>query len=108
MPEITFLPAGQTVSVPENTKILVAAVKHKIDIRFGCAACQCGTCGVAVTVDPEQAELSQMEPEEEKLLDRMGLATDGTVRLACRARIVNGKVDVDLSFQETYSPDQLE
>ena len=91
----------------ENTKVLVAAIRNKIDIRYGCASCRCGTCGIKV--DPETVEnLKPMRQDEIGLLERMGLPTDGHIRLACQARIIKGEANVDLAFQLEYSPDDLE
>ena len=108
MPEIVFLPKNIKVDAEPNMKILVAAIRNKVDIRFGCAACQCGTCGIALLLDAAQEEVNPMEEDEKKLLHRMGLSTQGDIRLACRARILSGTVTVDLGFQQTYSPDQIE
>lgn len=101
MPSVTFLPGASTYTIEANTKILAAAVRNKVPIRFGCAACRCGTCAVAV----EGGNLSQMRPDERELLNRMGLALDNSIRLACQTRIVDGAVRVDLAFQNSYSPD---
>jgi hypothetical protein len=39
----------------------------------------------------------------------MNLPTSGDVRLACQARTTgNADTIVDISFQDTYSPDDLE
>jgi ferredoxin len=105
MPTVVFLPSGQEVEAAPGTKILAAAIKGKVDIRYGCAACRCGTCGISVS---GSAALRPMESDEQALLQRMSLPTDGHVRLACRTRIDDGTVVVDLDFQETYSPDQGE
>ena len=105
MAKIKFNPQSVEIEVETNTKILSAAMRAKVPIRYGCAACKCGTCGVQVEVN---GELSTMASDEKTLLGRMNLATDGTIRLACRARIIKGEVLVDLDFQETYSPDQGE
>ena len=108
MPEITFRPSGETITVDINTKILAAAIRHKIDIRYGCAACQCGTCGIAVLLEGSDAELSPMRDDERALLSRMDLSTEGHIRLACQTRIIDGHLTVDLDFQHSYSPDQGE
>jgi ferredoxin len=105
MPKLIFLPAAAAFDVEANTKILAAANRNKVQMRFGCASCRCGTCGVKVS-DP--GNLSPMKSDEKDLLTRMNLVTDGTVRLACQARIMSGAVKVDLDFQDTYSPDQGE
>lgn len=104
MPKITFNPDSKVVEVEENTKLLVAATRSRVKIRFGCASCRCGTCGVAV--DAKDGKLTPMRDDEKALLTRMKLPTNGTVRLACQARILDGSVAVDLAFQQTYSPDQ--
>jgi len=104
MPEIKFLPIDKLVSVAENVKILAAAIKNKIDIRYGCGACQCGTCGVEIIGD--NSGLLPMQEDERALLERMELKTDGSQRLACRAKVTTGQTVVDLDFQDTYSPDQ--
>jgi ferredoxin len=107
MPKLKFSPKdAQAVEavVEPNTKILAAANRLKVPIRFGCASCRCGTCGVAVA----GGTLSPMRSDERALLERMGLTSDGSVRLACQARVVDGEVAVDLAFQDTYSPDQGE
>lgn len=104
MPTITFLPTKIKVKVDEKTKILVAALKNKIPIRYGCGACQCGTC--AVEVKGAGHHLEAMLLDEKALLERMGLKVDGSQRLACRAKILSGELEVDLDFQESYSPDK--
>jgi len=103
MPKLFFTPIGVSCDVESNTKILAAANRNKVVMRFGCASCRCGTCAVKVT-SPEN--LSLMKDDERNLLQRMKLDLDGTVRLACQARIMLETVSVDLDFQDTYSPDQ--
>lgn len=102
MPRIAFSPAQKSVEVDKNTKILVAGKKAGVDIRFGCASCRCGTCGVKIIEG--ESQLSAMKPDETKLLKRLKLPTDGTVRLACQARAL-GDCTVDLDFQDTYNPE---
>jgi len=99
MPSIKFLPQDSVVPAEQDTKILLVAIRSKIPIRYGCGACRCGTCAVAVT-----GPMKPMARDEEALLTRMHLPTDGSVRLACRARIDDGDVTVDLDFQNTYNP----
>jgi len=103
MPKLIFTPIGVDFDVESNTKILAAANRNKVVMRFGCASCRCGTCAVKVSA-PEN--LSLMKDDEKNLLERMKLDLDGTVRLACQARIMQSEVSVDLDFQDTYSPDQ--
>ncbi len=105
MPTLTFLPQKVMIEVEENVKILVAARRARVPIRFGCAACSCGTCAVSVKTSDAQT-LTSMKENEQKLLSRMKLPIDGSVRLSCQARIQSGSCEVDLDFQDTYSPDQ--
>ena len=46
-----------------------------------------------------------MKSDEQALLLKMGLNTNGSVHLACQTRIESGDVVIDLAFQNTYSPD---
>lgn len=101
MPKITFEPGHLEVEVDSGSKVLLAAKKAKAPLRYGCAACRCGTC--AVEVSPS-ASISPMRGDEEALLKRMNLPLDGTVRLSCQSRVV-GDVSIDISFQDKYSPD---
>ncbi len=103
MPKLFFTPVGVNCDVESNTKILAAANRSKVSMRFGCASCRCGTCAVKISA-PEN--LSPMKSDEKNLLERMKLDLDGTVRLACQARIMQSEVTVDLNFQDSYSPDQ--
>jgi ferredoxin len=103
MPRLIFDPSGVEVEASENTKILSAAIKAKVNIQYGCAACRCGTCGIRIQTT---GSVSPMEDDERQLLAKMNLETSGEIRLACRARILHGTVRVDLGFQSTYSPDQ--
>lgn len=100
--KVTFLPQKTVADATENTKILQVALKASVGIRFGCGACRCGTCGIAVN---PAAVLSVMKDNERELLSRMGLPLDGSVRLACQARVLKDDVEVDLDFQDKYSPD---
>jgi ferredoxin len=102
MPKLLFIPVNHSVDVAEGSKILASAVKAKIPIRFGCGACRCGTCAVEVSGD---GVLSPMAANEKELLTKIGLPTDGHIRLACQARCVSGEKTIDLDFQDKYSPD---
>lgn len=99
--KVTFIPDQLEASVDSGTKILLAAKRAKADIRFGCASCRCGTCAISAT--PSQ-NLSPMKDDELKLLTRMKLALDGSVRLSCQAKVC-GDVSIDLNFQNLYDPD---
>jgi len=104
MPRVTFVPAQKSAEVDANTKLLLCGRKAGAEVRFGCASCRCGTCGVKILAGVEQ--ISPMKPDEEKLLKRLKLVTDGSVRLACQARAM-GDCVVDLDFQDTYTPDTV-
>ena len=45
-----------------------------------------------------------MKDDESKLLGRLNLPQDGTIRLSCQTRIM-GDCAVDLNFQEEYDSD---
>lgn len=104
MPTVRFKPLQVCFEVETNTKLLVVANRNKLPIRYGCASCRCGTCGIKIETD-QSSNLSPMRSNERELLARMHLPVDGTVRLACQTRIVSGLVTIDLDFQNTYSPD---
>jgi len=95
MAKLNFKPSGKEIEVNENTKILVACIQNKIQIIYGCGACSCGTCAVRVSGE----KLKDMAQEELELLERRGYPTDGSIRLACQARILEGEVTVDIGFQ---------
>lgn len=99
--KITFIPENKSVDVDPQTKILIAAKRAQAFIRFGCGSARCGTC--AVRVDPV-GSANEIQKDERALLTRLKLPCDGTIRLACQARVM-GDILVDIDFQDTYSPD---
>lgn len=99
--KVKFLPADVDIEVATGKKILVAARQAKLPIRFGCAACSCGTCAVLLV----KGEASPMNEDEKAMLAKMKLPVDGSIRLSCQARMENEELIVDLSFQDKYSPD---
>lgn len=102
MPRIEFEPSGKTADVEDKTKVLVGARRLGLQIRFACASCRCGTCAVRIVEGKDQ--ISPMKDDEKKLLGRLSLPLDGTIRLACQSR-VSGDCKVDLSFQNEYDSD---
>ncbi len=106
MPTLNFLPLNIKIEVAENTKILAAARRVKLPIRFGCGAGRCGTCAVRVQSVEMLGSLSPMQSAELEKLGKIGLPTDGSVRLSCQARIIAGHSDIDLDFQDSYDPSQ--
>ncbi len=106
MAKVKFIPQNKEIEVQDGTKILAAAIKSKVPIRFGCGSCRCGSCGITWTGD---ATLSGMQNDEKALLEKMGLdPTTNNIRLACRAKVEQGEITVDLDFQDTYSPAEYE
>lgn len=103
MGKIKFLPSEKAADINVEQKLLVVARKNQIPIRFGCAACRCGTCAVKVSAP---SGFSPMKPDETALLGRMRLPVSGEIRLACQAKYLGTiDADVDISFQDSYSPD---
>jgi len=102
MPKVHFTPANVSIEVDAGTKLLAAATRSKVGIRFGCAALRCGTCGVKVS---GTGELTPLAADEIAMLERLRLPTSGEVRMACRTKIMSGDVTIDLAFQDSYSPD---
>ena len=106
MPTIKFLPSEKEVEVKTDTKVLACAIKAKEDIRFSCGASKCGTCAVKI-IAKTRTKMNNMDPAEKELLTRLQLKTDGYIRLACRAKLIEGDVEIDLSFQDQYDPEIL-
>lgn len=102
MPRIEFRPDKRSAEVDEKTKILLSARKAGVAIRFACASCRCGTCAVRILDGKDR--LSPMKEDEAKLLARLSLPGDGTIRLSCQTRIL-GDCTIDLDFQNEYDSD---
>ena len=105
MPKITFHQNGVAAEVDgkQGSKILATAIRNKVPIRYGCGACSCGTCAVKVS---DLEALSSMEEDERILLEKIDLSLKGDIRLSCRARLTEKDLEIDLNFQDTYSPDR--
>ena len=90
MPNVTFLPAGKTASVPRGTSILDAADAAGIELPHNCGGvCACTTCHVWIEQGGET--LSELgEREDDKLNEAAGLSPSS--RLGCQARV--GDADV--------------
>jgi len=102
LPKVTFIPANLEVSVDANTKILAAGIRAKSNIRYGCGGLKCGTC--AVRIVEGVSSLSELKEDEAAMLTRLKQPVDGSIRMACRSRVSNSEIIVDLDFQSTYSP----
>lgn len=100
MPTITILPhpeycpEGRTVTVPPGTSICEALLENDVAIEHACdQVCACTTCHVIVRAG--LASLSEMEEDEEDMLDRAwGLEADS--RLSCQA--ILGREDVTVEI----------
>ncbi|MGD8252730.1 MAG: ASKHA domain-containing protein [Desulfobacterales bacterium] len=79
MPEITFLPHNKTISVPDGTSLIRAAMEASVHINASCGGDGvCGKCRVIVESGAVEDGLSdRLSPED----------IDGGVRLACKALI---------------------
>ena len=90
MPNVTFLPAGKTASVPRGTSILDAADAAGIELPHNCGGvCACTTCHVWIERGADR--LSEIEDrEDDKLNEAAGLQPNS--RLGCQARV--GDADV--------------
>ena len=104
MPVLRFLPQDQNVDVEAETKILAAAIRAKINLRFSCGSCQCGTCAIRIKLASADASVSKSDAKEQAMLLDLGIEDGGQVRMACKTKIIAGTVEVDLSFQDTYDP----
>ena len=100
--KVSFLPSGESKEAASGVKLLVVARQARLPIRFGCAACACGTCAVLLT----KGQASPMNANEKQLLEKIKLPIDGKVRLSCQARVFDDDLEVDLSYQDKYSPDE--
>ena len=100
---VTFLPLGRTVEVDDAKypladhgkpgSLLDIALAHDIPLEHNCGgSCACTTCHVIVKQG--EANLSEMEPDEE---DRLDMAEGLTIhsRLGCQC-VVRGDVVVEI------------
>ena len=92
MPKITFTPSNQSVEVNDNAKILAAAIRSKIVIRYGCASCRCGTCGVKIAnfANLSDRSLSPMREDEKEYLQDYSLIllkNDDRIRVPMKEKV---------------------
>ena len=88
MPNITFVPSGQSFEVEEGTTILLAAVRNGLQLPHDCTEAICGTDRVKVIAGKEN--LTEKGDNEELTLGIMNADSDD--RLACVARILGDVV----------------
>ncbi|UXH76324.1 ISC system 2Fe-2S type ferredoxin [Roseateles amylovorans] len=94
LPHPEYAPEGKTIEAPSGTSICEALLDHHVDIEHACdQVCACTTCHVIVREG--FASLSEMEENEEDMLDRAwGLEPNS--RLACQAILSNKDVTVEI------------
>jgi 2Fe-2S ferredoxin len=94
LPHAEYAPEGKTVQAPPGTSICEALLDHGVEIEHACdQVCACTTCHVIVRKG--FASLSEMEENEEDMLDRAwGLEADS--RLACQAILGRDDVTVEI------------
>lgn len=97
MPKVTFLhPEGKSGEVPENVSLLEASQILGFPLNHDCGGnASCTTCRVEVQEGRDQ--LSEIEFEEQDLLDRESLI-EQQHRLGCQARVLG---DVVVKVPET-------
>jgi 2Fe-2S ferredoxin len=102
MPKVTFLPLDVTVEIDEGESILDAAIDNDILLEHACGGnCACTTCHVIIKQGED--DLSEMEEEEEDMLDE---ATDVTMhsRLACQAKVYDDVVAFIPAYSGNFYP----
>ncbi len=94
LPHPEYAPEGKTIEAPSGTSICEALLDHHVDIEHACdQVCACTTCHVIVREG--FASLSEMEENEEDMLDRAwGLEPNS--RLSCQAILSNKDVTVEI------------
>jgi ferredoxin, 2Fe-2S len=97
MPRVTFLhPEGKSGEVEKNTSLLDAAKALGFPLNHDCGGnASCTTCRVEVQAGDEH--LSEIEFEEQDLLDREALS-EPWHRLGCQAKVLG---DVVVRVPET-------
>jgi len=84
LPQVTFMPAGRSVSVRVGTSLLEAGRKAGAGIRTRCGGVAgCLMCKVSVR---NPAAVTPMNAAERRKLGES--ASDGSLRLACQANVV--------------------
>ena len=83
LPHPEYAPEGKTIEAPSGTTICEALLDNHVEIEHACdQVCACTTCHVIVREG--FASLSEMEENEEDMLDRAwGLEPNS--RLSCQA-----------------------
>jgi 2Fe-2S ferredoxin len=94
LPHAEYCPEGDRIEALPGTSICEALLDNGIAIEHACEmSCACTTCHVVVKQGFES--LSEMEEEEEDLLDRAWGLTP-TSRLSCQAILDHKDVTVEI------------
>ena len=94
LPHPEYAPEGKSIEAPSGTTICEAMLDNHIDIEHACdQVCACTTCHVIVREG--FASLSEMEENEEDMLDR-AWGLDPNSRLSCQAILSNKDVTVEI------------
>jgi ferredoxin len=91
MPNITFMPSGQSFEVKMGTTILAAAIHNGLHLPHDCTEAICGTDRVKVLAGTEN--LSEKSDNEDLTLSMLN--ADSEDRLGCVAQIL-GEVTVQI------------
>src|ERR1043165_3100620 len=92
--DITFHPAGQTITADVGSTLLDAALDNDIDLPHECGGnCSCTTCHVTILSGG-----NHLSPIEEPEAYRLQFAEDRTPesRLACQALLQGGPIIVEI------------
>jgi 2Fe-2S ferredoxin len=94
LPHPEYCPQGRSLQAPSGTTLCEALLDNGVEIEHACdQVCACTTCHVIVRKG--FASLSEMEENEEDMLDRAwGLEADS--RLACQAILGQADVTVEI------------
>lgn len=93
MPTIHFLDTDEQFTVESMSKVLKIAIKNKIPLTYGCAACMCGTCIIELQV-LKGALVNEPQKDELELLTRLGYTDSSQFRLACQLRVLEGTIQI--------------
>ena len=94
LPHPEYAPEGKSIEAPSGTTICEAMLDNHIDIEHACdQVCACTTCHVIVREG--FASLSEMEENEEDMLDR-AWGLEPNTRLSCQAILSNKDVTVEI------------
>lgn len=109
MPKVTFYPSGKSGEFPPETTLWDAAKQLGLEIAHECGGfASCSTC--RVTIDSGENHLSEIEFEEEDMLDLAELGPPH--RLSCQTKLLGevtvripvGSKEKDVRLEMPYDP----